>query len=65
MKIPNSLVKVLQIAALSVSIAAVQEAIATEESPTESEQVEPEAPPLPSPTIAPYDPHSCIACGMG
>ncbi len=65
MKIPKSLVTVLQIAALGVSIAAVHEAIATEEKPTESEQVGPAAPPLPSPTVTPDDPHSCMACGMG
>ena len=63
MRIPNSLVKVLQIAALGVSIAAVHEAVATEEAPTGAEQVDQQAPPEQSPT--PIDPHSCLACGMG
>lgn len=65
MQISNSLVKVLQIAAFGVAVAAVHEAVATEEAPIGSEQVAQEAPPLPSPTLTPDDPNSCVACGMG
>lgn len=69
MKIPGSLLTVLQVAALGASIGAAGDAMAgewTNPPACRLEQLEQPVPdPTPAPSTTPYDPHSCVACGMG